>query len=433
MPFALALAALTALVLGVARPEATISVPKEEATIVLALDTSRSMAADDVLPSRLEAAQEAARGFLEHVPEKYRVAIVSFSTEAQIVLQPSVDREAAALALGELRLGSGTAIGDAIVRSLETVRPALAAAEPGGPPPAPSPDDVPATVLLLSDGAQTSGQAEPAQAAALAQRLGVPVNTVALGTAAAVVEVPLAGGLRQRVMVEPDPATLARASQSRRAGASTRRPTPTACRRCTRELGSRLGSKKEKRELTQVFAAAGGILLLAGSALSMAVVQEAAVRRLALLARSFGAVVGGRLGCRGGAAPRTSAAGSQVCLPVSGPWVVIPARTGAAAGARRVRAALPAAGVHRRRAQTPGWPTRTSTSSSAARRAARSGPGVTTSRAVALRRRLRGRAARADDFRPFIGCVPTSGGGGRALTGASGSAVAARRCGRPVP
>jgi Ca-activated chloride channel family protein len=267
-PFALALAALTVLVLGVARPEATVSVPKEEATIVLALDTSRSMAADDVLPSRLQAAQEAARGFLDHVPEKYRVAIVSFSTEAQIVLQPSVDREAAALALGELRLGSGTAIGDAIVRSLETVRPALATVEPGGPPPAPSPDDVPATVLLLSDGAQTSGQAEPAQAASLAQRLGVPVNTVALGTAAAVVEVPLPGGLRERVMVEPDPATL-RAVAEQTGGRFYEAPDADSLQEVYAELGSRLGSKEEKRELTQVFAAAGGALLLVGSALSM--------------------------------------------------------------------------------------------------------------------------------------------------------------------
>jgi Ca-activated chloride channel homolog len=268
IPFALALAALTVLVLGVARPEATISVPKEEATIVLALDTSRSMAADDVLPSRLEAAQEAARGFLEHVPEKYRVAIVSFSSEAQIVLQPSVDRDAAAFALNELRLGSGTAIGDAVVRSLETVRPALAATNPGDPPPAPSEDDVPAAVLLLSDGAQTSGQAEPAQAAALAQRLGVPVNTVALGTGAAVVEVPLAGGLRQRVTVEPDPATL-RAVAEQTGGRFYEAPDADSLQEVYAELGSRLGSKDEKRELTQVFAAAGGILLLAGSGLSM--------------------------------------------------------------------------------------------------------------------------------------------------------------------
>lgn len=269
VPFGFALAALAALVVGVARPEATVSVPKEEATVVLAIDTSRSMAADDLRPNRLAAAREAARAFLEHVPEKYRVAMVSFSSEAQIVLQPTVDREAAALALAELRLGSGTAIGDAIVRSLETVRPGFVGADPAAPPTAPGPDDPPATVLLLSDGAQTSGRVTPAQGATLAQRLRVPVSTVALGTAPAVVQVPLAGGLRQRVTVEPDPTTLRQIAQQT-GGRFYAAPDADSLQEVYAELGSRLGSKEEKRELTQLFAAVGGVLLLAGSALSMA-------------------------------------------------------------------------------------------------------------------------------------------------------------------
>ena len=269
VPFALALAALTVLVLGVARPEATISVPKEEATIVLALDTSRSMAADDVLPSRLQAAQEAARGFLEHVPEKYRVAIVSFSTEAQIVLQPSVDREAAALALGELRLGSGTAIGDAIVRSLETVRPALATVEPGGPPPAPSPDDVPATVLLLSDGAQTvrAGRAGPGRESRAASRRAGQHRRArdggGRGRGAA-----RRAGCGSVSWSSPTPPRCARL-RSRPGGRFYEAPDADSLQEVYAELGSRLGSKEEKRELTQVFAAAGGVLLLVGSALSM--------------------------------------------------------------------------------------------------------------------------------------------------------------------
>jgi Ca-activated chloride channel homolog len=266
LPFAFAIAALTALVFGVARPQATISVPKEEATVVLAIDTSRSMAADDVTPSRLAAAQEAARAFLEHVPSTYRVAIVSFSTSAQVVLPPTADREAAAFALGELRVGSGTALGEAVVRSLATVRPAVAAnglAAPGA-----DPGDVPATVLLLSDGAQTSGEATPQQAAALAKRVGVPVSTVALGTGAAVVEVPLPGGLRQRVTVEPDPTTL-RAIAGQTGGRFYEAPDADSLQEVYAELGSRLGREDERRELTQAFAAAGGILLLVGSAASM--------------------------------------------------------------------------------------------------------------------------------------------------------------------
>ena len=266
LPFAIALAALTALIVGVARPQATISVPKEEATVVLALDTSRSMAAQDVRPSRLAAAQGAARAFLEHLPSTYRVAIVSFSTSAQVVLTPTIDRTAATKAVAELRLGSGTALGDAIVRSLATVRPGVASAGLDAPPATAA--DVPATVLLLSDGAQTSGQATPAQAAALAKLVGVPVNTVALGTGAAVVEVPLPGGLLQRVTVDPDPATL-RAVADQTGGRFYAAPDAESLQEVYAELGSRLGRKQEQRELTQLFAAAGGAIVLAGSAVSM--------------------------------------------------------------------------------------------------------------------------------------------------------------------
>jgi Ca-activated chloride channel family protein len=265
VPFVLVLAALVALVLGVARPEATVSVPKEEATVVLTLDTSRSMAADDVRPSRLQAAREAARAFLERVPEHYRVAIVSFSSEAQLVLPPTADRDAASEALAQIRLGSGTALGDAIVRSVEAVRPGAAASGSSTAEPA---DAVPATVLLLSDGEQTAGRATPAQGAALARRLGVPVNTVALGAAPAVVEVPLAGGLRERVTVQPDPRTL-RAVAEQTGGQFYEAPDADSLQEVYAELGSRLGTRQEERELTQLFAAAGGILLLAGSVTSM--------------------------------------------------------------------------------------------------------------------------------------------------------------------
>jgi Ca-activated chloride channel family protein len=271
VPFALALLALAALVVGVARPHATVSVPREEATVVLAIDTSRSMAADDVRPTRLEAAREAARAFLEQVPERYRVSLVSFSSEAQMVLPPTADREAARQAVAQLRLGSGTALGDAIVRSVQTVRPEVAAqggqGGQGAAPPDPE-SQVPATVLLLSDGEQTAGRATPEQGAALARSLGIPVSTVALGVAPTVVEVPLAGGLRERVTVQPDPQTLRTIAQQT-GGRFYEAPDADSLQEVYAELGSRLGSTEEERELTQLFAAAGGVLLLAGSAVSM--------------------------------------------------------------------------------------------------------------------------------------------------------------------
>ena len=193
----LALAALALLVVGVARPHVVRDVTRDDATIVLAIDTSRSMEANDVRPSRFAAAQAAARDFLDAVPEAYRVGIVSFSTGASTVLTPTTDREAAKTALGELRLGSGTAIGNAIARSAE-----LASADEKQQPR--SGERSPAAVLLLSDGAQTAGGMTPEQGVREARQLGIPVSTVALGRGDAVVEVPLPGGLKQRVTVAPD-------------------------------------------------------------------------------------------------------------------------------------------------------------------------------------------------------------------------------------
>ena len=263
LPFALALVALTALIVGVARPRATLSVSGRDATVILALDTSRSMAATDVKPSRLAAALSAAETFLDTAPSGYAIGIVSFSTRASLVLPPTTDREAAQNALDEIRLGSGTALGDAIDRS-------VAAARPDVSPLQPSPQEAaPATVLLLSDGEQTSGGRTPLAAAAQAKKLGVPVNTVALGTRDAVVEVPLPNGLTERVTVTPDTRTLrevARITGGRYAAA----PTAERLRQVYRDLGSRIGKKREEREVTAAFAGAGVVLLLAASGLSLA-------------------------------------------------------------------------------------------------------------------------------------------------------------------
>jgi Ca-activated chloride channel family protein len=263
LPFALALVALTALIVGVARPRATLSVPGREATVILALDTSRSMAATDVQPSRLAAALAAARAFLDTAPSGYAVGLVSFSTRASLVLPPTTDRDAARNALDQLRLGSGTAIGDAIDRSVAAARLGLS------PQQASASDAAPATVLLLSDGEQTSGDRTPLAAAAQAKKLGVPVNTVALGTGEAVVEVPLQNGLKERVTVAPDTQTLrevARITGGRYAAA----PTAERLREVYRDLGSRAGKRREEREVTAAFAGAGVVLLLVASGLSLA-------------------------------------------------------------------------------------------------------------------------------------------------------------------
>jgi Ca-activated chloride channel family protein len=264
IPPAIALGALALLVVGIARPHIVRDVTRDEATIVLAIDTSRSMAASDVEPSRFAAAKAAAAAFLEEVPKSYSVGIVSFSTSANPVLPPTTDREAARVALGELRLGSGTAIGTAIVRSVEL---ALGQSEEGQAPPPTTGAPSPAAVLLLSDGAQTSGDIRPLPAAERARRFGVPVSTVALGRGDAVVEVPRPGGLKERVVVAPDVSTLRLVARTT-GGTFSQAPDAAKLESVYRELGTRLARDRKRVEVTSAFAAGGGVLLLLGSALS---------------------------------------------------------------------------------------------------------------------------------------------------------------------
>ena len=257
LPPALALLALAALATGLARPHATLSVDQEQATVVLAIDTSRSMVAEDVPPSRLAVAKEAVARFLENLPEDYRIGMVSFAQSAQTVLPATANRDAALAALRSLRTGDGTALGEGIARALQVAQ--RVPAEQGKKPPA--------SVLVLSDGAQTQGVLEPMAAAERARRLKIPVFTVAFGTAEGVVEVVDDNGFTQRVTVPPDAPTLRRVSQAT-GGRFYAAPDGDTLNAVYEELGSRIGSVKEEREVTAAFAAGGAALLLAAGALS---------------------------------------------------------------------------------------------------------------------------------------------------------------------
>jgi Ca-activated chloride channel homolog len=256
-PAALTLVALAALVLGLARPHAAVSVPREEATIVLAIDTSRSMVATDVKPTRLAAAQRAIRAFAKRVPKQYRLGMVSFGDVAYVVAPATTNREVFEAALAALRPGEGTALGDGIARSIQLARG----------PRAPDGERPPAAILVLSDGAQTQGVLQPAQAAQRARRFRIPVYTVALGTETGVVEVPRPDGLTERITVPPDPATLRQISSLTR-GRFYAAPDGASLNAVYEELGSRIGRKTEERELTAAFAGAGATLLLSALAFS---------------------------------------------------------------------------------------------------------------------------------------------------------------------
>ena len=258
LPIVLLLLALGAMIVGVARPHATVSVPREEATIVLAIDVSRSMKATDVEPTRLDAARAAAKDFLVDVPERFRVGVVSFATRAAVGVAPTEDRALVEAALDSLVTGEGTAIGDAVALSLQVGRPQAETAEP--PPPR--------AVVLISDGARDGGRLEPGQAAQMAKEGGVPVYSVLVGTPDGVVEETLTGGLRRIIRVPPSPQTLEEISAI--SGGELFAASDSAeLSRVYEDLGSRLGSRDESREITDVFAGVAVAILLVAGVISM--------------------------------------------------------------------------------------------------------------------------------------------------------------------
>lgn len=257
LPLVVLLLALAAMILGVARPHATVNVAREEATVVLALDVSRSMKATDVEPTRLDAARNAAKAFLAEVPEKFRVGIVSFATRAVVALPPTDDRELAARSLDTLKSGEGTAIGDAVALSLQIGRQQR---EDDGAIP-------PTSVLVISDGARDGGILDPAVAAERARKLGVPVYTVLVGTPEGTVEETLPGGFRRIIRVPTNPATLTQVAEIS-GGEFFAAVDEEGLAQVYEELGSRLGTKREDREITDFFAAGSAMLLLTGGALS---------------------------------------------------------------------------------------------------------------------------------------------------------------------
>ena len=257
LPLAVLLVALAAMVVGVARPHADVSVKREQATVILVVDTSLSMSADDVTPTRLEAARRTARALLDRLPEKYRVAVVGFAGRAYVALPPTDDRELAVAALRSLHPAEGTSLGDAI--ALATQLAGRQRASDGTVPPA--------SILVISDGAQLSGRTTPGTAALRARTARIPIYAVLVGTQDGVITVQLAGGFQAQMRVPPRPETLQTLTQVT-GGRLFTAPTQSRLREVYERLGSRLGSRKESREVTDLFAGGSAALLLIGGGLS---------------------------------------------------------------------------------------------------------------------------------------------------------------------
>jgi Ca-activated chloride channel family protein len=255
VPMALLLASLGALVVALAKPEHTVAVPIERATIMLVTDHSRSMEADDVAPDRLAAAQQAAETFLKQVPSKVRVGIVAYSTAPDAVQAPTTDRQPVEQIINAQFPDGATATGDALTIALNAITSDTGAGTGGKRPPS--------AIVLLSDGKTTTGR-DPVGVAQRAGQAKVPIYTVALGTSDGVVTGPGFGGY---VPVPPDPQTLGAIAQESGGKAFTAEDSGKLSD-IYKNLGSKLGTKKRQRETTAAFAIAGLILLLGAAATS---------------------------------------------------------------------------------------------------------------------------------------------------------------------
>jgi Ca-activated chloride channel family protein len=249
--------ALAALIVGVGRPRANVNVKREEATVLLVIDTSRSMGATDVKPTRLAAAQQAANAFLDKVPKKFRVGIVSFASRAVVALPPTENRELARDAIALLHTGEGTALGDAIVVAAKLGQRQRTA--DGAIPPT--------SILIISDGAADGGRTKPLDAAKQAQKLHVPVYSAVVGTPNGVVQHKLTGGFTETIKVPPSPNTLRQISKTT-GGDFFTATTDKGLRKVYDQLGSRLGHKRVSREMTDVVGGGSALLLLVGGTLS---------------------------------------------------------------------------------------------------------------------------------------------------------------------
>ena len=272
VPPALAVLALTCALAALARPEVQVSVASEQASIVLTVDVSGSMEAEDVKPTRLAAAQEAIRRFLADLPKQYRVGLVTFSSEPYVAASLTHDRE---LVLEALRLGSnfgrGTAIGDALARSVELLQPVATgdgSASTGSAAPPPDPDGPLSAILLLSDGAQTRGTLLPLEGAERAKSYGIPIYAVALGTPNGVIE--RAGFTRP---VPPDPVTLRQIAETT-GGEFYATQNEARLNAVYEDLASRLGEKQEWREVSFLLLGLAALFALGAGALSVLWIQR---------------------------------------------------------------------------------------------------------------------------------------------------------------
>jgi Ca-activated chloride channel homolog len=244
VPAAVLLGALVLLVVGFAQPTRVERTPRQRATVILALDTSGSMAATDVAPSRLAATEQEARNFVNALPRGVQLGLVSFNQTARMLVLPTADRSTVLGAIDALKVGGGTATGDAIYLALNAITTL---------PPGADGTKAPAAIVLMSDGTPTVGRADqsPAEtvaaAAASAKQAGVHISTIAFGTPDGMVQ--LQG---QMIPVPSDPAAMAQIAAVS-GGQSFTAQTAGQLKSVYRQIGRTVGYDVHHHEVTAWF------------------------------------------------------------------------------------------------------------------------------------------------------------------------------------
>jgi Ca-activated chloride channel family protein len=251
LPAAVFLAMLGVLVVAFARPAANAKVPRERATVLIALDVSNSMAATDVEPNRLEAAKQAALAFVDRLPARFNVGLVAFDGSASVIVAPTTDHQAVNAGVRSLQTGPATAIGEAVFSSIEAI--ASFDDQAGTDPP-------PSRIVLLSDGANTAGRS-PEQAAEAALAAHIAVSTIAYGTPEGTVEV---NG--QLIPVPVDGPALERLAKTTN-GAFYQAASGEELQKVYQDIGSSVGFRTIRREVS-VWFIGFGLLAAFGAAVA---------------------------------------------------------------------------------------------------------------------------------------------------------------------
>jgi Ca-activated chloride channel family protein len=256
LAFGLVALALAALVVSLAVPSAEVRVPRERATVIMAVDVSLSMKATDIDPTRFQAMQTAAKQFVDVLPARINLGLVSFAGTATTLVPPTTDRAQVRTAIDHLQLAEATAIGEAVFTSLSAIENYQDSLD------TPSRDLPPARIVLLSDGYNTVGR-DDTQAIDAATSAKVPVSTIAFGTDYGTLD--LNG---ETVPVPVDRATLKKIADET-GGSYSQAASAGELEKVYADLGSQIGYTTEPHDISPWFVRAGVFLAFLGAVLSL--------------------------------------------------------------------------------------------------------------------------------------------------------------------